>query len=1180
MAIGDFRLSTSRYVRPGAYIGYVRIPRPINDPGNPRYPCYVGRGSRLARIQNAAHKRAYVETEELSFIKVVPYLANLDYAALNDQTLTYLYTTNRALVTNDKWAFRESSPGSGVWDQIEIVATEFDKNATYYIDYQSVDRTKLDDLKFDDLRQMLRVGDTESENKYEEYVDYRIVTEILGNVAGTDPQALIPGSSNVNTDGWLPATTTSLADVGNVGNDIVSIGAAADYIFDYSMHYTVTCTAAVPATSATFDIVVTPLSGGNDQAERVPMHSTFDGLATMNVEVVFTHGAVPVVNYALDTNYPFNDGVKLDFNFASDPTAGDSWSWNAYGPSRVELSSAHDNTNQFSEVDDTVWQGTMVPYTLPQVHPDASSGTIEVSDFTDYSGGFDRKYRFRVYSVGGPTGDGPNGNRQFDILWSGYGEIPYTEGIINVDETDPTTYTKVHLEDDIYVDIGFGAGHADNAILDNLTLPDGEMIGAPDATNLTTALFLANGGLGSCKSRWDEHDKDWFNGIARVPAMHVGGTGTHQTTIVPVDEPTLITFCAELQGLYTSHIGDALMHTPVDTYWMLDSSITPADLASCIEFLNDFKEKYNRHLRSYNYVQGDEWTMNVLAARKEYTDKDDRDYTITIGSLVQWPLTPSMTVAWRSDTYEGGFGNFTLSNLVYQQDLPDNISLMFRNWTTEANDAQRYVANDSFTFSTVDRDQIDWNLEQKVNQTILEDEIFRDILGRVTGLPLSYYVILNDTPSEITRVVNKATGVSIAYSLILDTSGDPTPYLMFTTDPGDDIIVYYRHKGAEPSPSSWYYITANTLRQDALYETPIRYLNRDDMEVGLAPKTTDNSLWIAGDIAFDTAFFGAYFCQVKDAAGNQVFSSADYRRAIDETETVSEITDLVILSFFNANAYAKLSIEKMADPFERKERMLWIGVPIGTPIGDVDTPDSLIYLATKTFQFSGDNPGRGHLVLHGNQQVTRSLVLDDGTATSVELDGSYFAAYSAARNAEFRDPADTLLRKDTASFEDMAVFNEKEAMLLGGASIIWADSVGTSLFRYAESTTLDKSSPDLNEISAMNQKIYVTRKVSRDMDAALISIVPPSPAAGVALVQAFLTDELQEIASSGTIAPYGSEENPPTIRQVSPGTDLYVFVDELDRRLYHFGYFYNIRYPIKRLFGLYSVDTRFWDARS
>jgi hypothetical protein len=350
------------------------------------------------------------------------------------------------------------------------------------------------------------------------------------------------------------------------------------------------------------------------------------------------------------------------------------------------------------------------------------------------------------------------------------------------------------------------------------------------------------------------------------------------------------------------------------------------------------------------------------------------------------------------------------------------------------------------------------------------------------------------------------------------------------------------------------------------------------MAAGLAPKTTDNDLWKAGDIAFDTAFFGAYFCQVKDLSGNQVYSTADYRRAVDATEKVSSITDLVILNFFPAVPYAKLSIEKMANPFKRCERMLWVGTPIGTPVGDVDTANSLVYLAKKTLQFQGDNPGRGHVVLLANPRVTRTFVLDDGSTAVLDLDGSYLAAYTAARNAEFTNPADTLLRKSTASFDDMETFTEAEQDILGSASVTWLNSQGSGSFRFEESITVDTSAPDLQEISAMNQKIYVTRKISRDMDNALISVVPPSPAAGVALVQAYLTDELSTIASSKVIAPYGSETSPPTVRQVGP-KDMYVYVDELDRRVYHIGYFFNIRYPIKRILGLYSVDSRFWDSR-
>jgi hypothetical protein len=479
----------------------------------------------------------------------------------------------------------------------------------------------------------------------------------------------------------------------------------------------------------------------------------------------------------------------------------------------------------------------------------------------------------------------------------------------------------------------------------------------------------------------------------------------------------------------------------------------------------------------------------------------------------------------------------------------------------------------------VDEELIDWSLRTRVEQTIPSDEIFQDALGQVTGVPTSWYIILDDTPETVMWVRKASDQTPLSYTLIYD-SGSPTPYIMLATDPGTDVEVKYEHRGQEPAPGNYYYVSATRLRLGSEYETPIRYLNRDDMEAGLAPKTADNHLWIAGDIAFDTDFFGAYFCQVKDAAGNQVFTTADFRRAIEATETVKDITDLVVLSFYPALGTAKSSIEKMADPFKNAERMLWVGVPVGTPLGDVNTSDSLIYLAKKTLQFAGDNPGRGHIVLLGNTYVDRTLVFDDGTVTRVQLDGSFLAAYTAALNASFTDPSATLLRRDVTVFDSMQTWNEREGDLLGEAQILYCDATGASIYRYEQSTTVDTSAQDLKEISAMNQKIFVTRVVARDMDEALIAIVPPSAAAGVAIVRAFLADELARFVSRGIIAPYGQEQSPPTIRSINPATDLYVFVDEQDRTLYHFGYFYNLRYPIKKLFGLFSVDTKFWDART
>jgi hypothetical protein len=1415
MAVGNYRLTNKRYVRPGMYLGYVRQPRPTGATGTPRYPCYVGRGNRLAQAKNVQMHRAYVTNEALTFIKVVPYLALLGHPALDDQTQAALYKTNRELVPYNKWAFR-SSNSDGVYDSVEIVATEFDKNAVYYIDYQSLDRTMQDVLPFDDVRQILAIGNAEGQGQYIEYQDYRVVTELVGNITTPDPEALVPAATNtaINLIGQGCVTGSAIVKVGT-GTAAISFAAGSKYTHPYDADYRL-IVKEVSSPNVTFEVQINPTSGGNDQHNQVPFHTgltyafagsdpvvvpalgPFTGVLTHTSGVLFSSvkavasvggpvtvvraptvpvaplsmsvsttgvlvfhagltgqtvtvtynylpsavvdvvtvtagsgvlshtnvllnsmtaieagtgahltivaapavpgtgvsvnpvtgnlvfaaalegiavtitynvatAVTPVADFTVDLtgivscnlsganagNYGWDDGIVLSLPLgATNYVVDDIYTWHAYGPGRIEFLSAHHNLNQFSEVSTPAYLGNIDP---ALVVPYASSGTLAVNEVTDYNDLVNRDYRFRVYNSGGaPTGRGPAGDRLFTILWSGYKELPYTEGSLQIDETDPATYQQVELEKGIYLDIDLGAGHY------NLIVA-GADITATAASNLVTALTLA----ANIKTQWNLHDTSSAAAPALAPGgkLHVGtGVAVHPITLTASDVASLVAFCAEAQTVYAAHLADAVMHTPVDTLWRL-STLTVVDLATAITCLNELKYKANRHFKSFNYVEGDEWTMSAKAARLDFTAKDNRGYTLTVGTVVPGV---SMTTAWYTDTLEGGFdswvvqrdgnttnywktdivrtvppapGPYTIQlpnpyvydlkifdsttsvwltvgtgintyavdsvtgiitfNVLNASDsvrviyrylasnvgyvvMPDTVSLAVRNFPAiplaAPITAERYTTGDIFTFSAVNQNLLDWNLQRRSSETIVNTEIFQDVLGRVTGIPLAYYVILSDTPDTITRVQDATTDALLSYIQVMTSTSETTPYVAFTTKPVNDVIVSYTHNGAEPAPGQFYYITANRLRLNSEYEIPVLYLTRDDMEAGLAPKTTDNALWLAGDIAFDTAFFGAYFCQVQDLSGNGIFSTADFRRAIDATEGIAAITDLVVLSFFPAIPYAKLSIEKMADPFRRAERMLWVGAMTGTPVGDVDTANSLVYLAKKTLQFQGDNPGRGHVVLLGNQWVTRTVVLDDGSTAVLDIDGSYLAAYAAARNAEFSDPADTLLRKETASFDAMAVFTEAEQDILGAASITWLTSQGSGAYRFEESITVDTSAPDLQEISAMNQKFYVTRKVTRDMDSALISIVPPSPAAGVALIQAYLTDELGTIASSGIIAPYGSETDPPTIRTVGPG-DMYVYVDELDRRVYHLGYFFNIRYPIKRIMGLYSVDSRFWDSR-
>jgi hypothetical protein len=1167
MSIGDIRLSTNRYVVPGTYIGPIFQPQAGVPTGTPRYPCIVGRGHRLARENGIKHIRSRVYSEQLAFSSTAPYLAVLDYNASPDDTLAQLRKASGETVLRDKWHFVNRTGSTTLWNQIQVDTTTFDRNATYYVEYQAVDRDVLDAMQFDGVREMLQVGDAEGQDLYREFVDYRVVTELTGGTVHVD--ALVADTGNT-----FPAGSCStITKAGVVGNGTIAFSAGSAYTHQYTRQYRLTVDTSPGADRSTFLLEVTNISGGNHQVPPVP----YIGTAAATTTILIGAGGVPGTDWqpALASNYdpatPLpvyfgDDGLKLDFTFLAGFGVTDTYTWTAYGAGLMEFSSAHDNANQYSEVAVPVETGD---YNKAVSTGQTSGGYITIHTDTDYTGEFDRSY-FLHCSVGAanyPT-------RTATIRWSTYNELPVTTGTISLLENTSTSYTKVLLENGIYLTFHWGTDH--------LTVDTTNTIAANDATTLSSAVTLAN----ALRTSYTAHDA---NGVYHIAAA----ISNHATAAAAAsDLATLRTLALDLQVKYAAHLSDVTDYDPAgtfaflhggtaatavpDVYWTPGYTVTATStLADLIQFLNDLKLKYNRHILAGGFDTTDTWRVDAKAPRRDYTAKDDRTVTLTVNTVV---ASTSITSGYVSNTIEGGWGTKTLidySDPWY--DLPDGVRVMLRNIpqaTAWLATVERLAANDVFTYRASCLDTIDWSLTLRSSETIAEANIMLDTLGNVTGTPLYYWLALQNTPTSVTRVKRADTGVAVSYLWISD-----TPYIAFTVDPATDVVVDYEYRGAEPDPGNSYFVTANRLRLAAEYDTPRRFLSGDESRSGLYPATTDNHLWMASEIMWDANPFGLYCVQVKDYSGDGNFTLADYQRAIDATETSSEITDVIPLSYFDVVPYAKVSCERMNDPFALKERLLWVGADVGTAIGDESTVDSLVYYARRTLQCSPNSYGKGNIIEVGNTTPVRTFQLEDGSSTSVTLDGSYLAAYAAADLASFTNPTSTLLHRTCAAFDSMDVPNEKEAVLLGTASILWMQSLGTGSYQYAESVTVDTTEKSLNEISARATAHFVVRWVRSQMNAAMIALVPPSPLAGVALLAGYLTQLLGSLVSAQITAPYGSEQRPPTIRDVA-SSDYQVLVDSSDPTLYHFKFWYYQKYPIKRLYGLYSVDTKFWQAQN
>jgi len=254
--------------------------------------------------------------------------------------------------------------------------------------------------------------------------------------------------------------------------------------------------------------------------------------------------------------------------------------------------------------------------------------------------------------------------------------------------------------------------------------------------------------------------------------------------------------------------------------------------------------------------------------------------------------------------------------------------------------------------------------------------------------------------------------------------------------------------------------------------------------------------------------------------------------------------------------------------------MVWTGCPANYPIGDENTEASIIYTAKRTLLVSGNSPSHGAHVLVAPTWCTRDIVLDDNTTKSVMLDGSFIACATMGKTNGFSSPSGTLLYDTLAGvFTDMETFEDAEVIALLKAQALVLSDQGAGVFRYEDHKTTDSSSFAASIISGTKQDHYVIRTITQQAGARLTGFVPPDPFAAIALIRGFVVELIAGMISLGHIAPYGGETEPPTRRDINPQTDIQVFRDATVKTDFFYRFFYNRRYPIERVSGLFGVDS-------
>ena len=260
---------TSEYLRPGAYIGQLIRPASSSVTGFPRLPVFVAKGSRLARAKNTEITRAKVFDEAMTFIGVGPYTYVLAAQADGVKTNTTL-VADGVIVQDDRYLF---STTTVLNDTITIPSQYYDATAAYVITYQSVDRTVLDPMPFNDLRTIEKVSKGIGGASYLEFTDFVVPVTVgsptadagndqvdgdawgVSNGAGSDATLVGPSSENISF--------IMLTEEAGSAYTVSAVSGGAEGIVENTVARTVTVTyVTATSTQTTLLATLTPLIAG------------------------------------------------------------------------------------------------------------------------------------------------------------------------------------------------------------------------------------------------------------------------------------------------------------------------------------------------------------------------------------------------------------------------------------------------------------------------------------------------------------------------------------------------------------------------------------------------------------------------------------------------------------------------------------------------------------------------------------------------------------------------------------------------------------------------------------------------------------------------------------------------------------------------------------------------------
>lgn len=451
---------------------------------------------------------------------------------------------------------------------------------------------------------------------------------------------------------------------------------------------------------------------------------------------------------------------------------------------------------------------------------------------------------------------------------------------------------------------------------------------------------------------------------------------------------------------------------------------------------------------------------------------------------------------------------------------------------------------DVIEFNVEQTGYICWDLTQIVEEN--EPCVRNDVTGEITGEYCSRYVQLK---YEYLCELKIISDEEFEYEVI---TKDSISYIVFTKDglpySPRTLKIKYRSYTKEPKANENYYIVANCIRPDSMYNTLIEVTSLDEGRKLLGPFDKDNDLFKANEIAwreFSTPLSYGYV-QIKDSDNDGIISAEDVEKAFEALYRNKRGTDIVLL---NKRQYQKFLIDfnnSANNPFERNENKIWIDsidVDYAKELSDSEYAEFKNVVAT----------GRALLNIEWENQ-NANMIVDNSFVTW---------AIVCIRNSI--DYSETILNRVIKSFSEIELLDERYNKEFAENNMIYITKKEGDYV-----ITEDFCLTGLEQVS--NQKVITTRYIRKQMDANIGKVIE-LPTTAITQIQSSLVTVLNELINKGYISSYLDEEG--NKRPLDANKDIFVTNVKNNPTIYQFGYGFYTKKGIKHLFGSYVVDRNF-----